>query len=59
VPKDVTEMATLFHVTGAYIYVDDGGNTVGIEDVFSKIDKARDHYEKVGLGADFVDQFIR
>jgi 2,4'-dihydroxyacetophenone dioxygenase len=59
VPKDVTEMATLFHVTGAYIYVDDGGNTVGIEDVFSKIDKARDHYEKAGLGADFVDQFIR
>ena len=35
------------------------GNAVGIEDVFSKIDKARAHYEKIGLGADFVDQFIR
>ena len=59
VPEDVTEMATLFHVSGAYIYVDIDGNTVGIEDVFSKIDKARAHYTRVGLGADFVDQFIR
>ncbi|MER6847643.1 2,4'-dihydroxyacetophenone dioxygenase family protein [Streptomyces flaveolus] len=59
VPADVSEMATLFHVTGAYIYVDADGNTVGIEDVFSKIEKARAHYESVGLGADYVDQFIR
>ncbi|AKE88319.1 MULTISPECIES: 2,4'-dihydroxyacetophenone dioxygenase family protein [Rhodococcus] len=59
VPEDVTEMATLFHVSGAYIYVDVDGNTVGIEDVFSKIDKARAHYETVGLGADYVDRFIR
>jgi quercetin dioxygenase-like cupin family protein len=59
VPEDVTEMATLFHVTGAYIYVDSQGNTVGIEDVFSKIDKARAHYARIGLGVDFLDQFIR
>ena len=59
VPADVTEMATLFHVSGAYIYVDVDGNTVGVEDVFSKIDKAREHYRNVGLGADYVDQFIR
>lgn len=59
VPEDVTEMATLFHTTGAYIYVDDDGNTVGIEDVFSKIEKARTHYEAVGLGADYVDRFLR
>ena len=58
-PKTSTEMVTLFHVSGAYIYVDVDGNTVGIEDVFSKIDKARAHYEKIGLGADYVDQFIR
>lgn len=59
VPEDVTEMVTMFHVTGAYIYVDVDGNPVGVEDVFSKIDKAREHYEKIGLGGDFVDQFIR
>jgi 2,4'-dihydroxyacetophenone dioxygenase len=39
VPADVAEMATLFHVTGAYTYVDPAGNTVGIEDVFSKIEQ--------------------
>lgn len=59
VPDDVAEMATLFHVTGAYVYVDPDGTTVGIEDVFSKIDKARAHYAEVGLGADYVDQFVR
>jgi 2,4'-dihydroxyacetophenone dioxygenase len=59
VPADVTEMQTLFHVSGAYIYVDVDGNPVGVEDVFSKIEKARAHYEAVGLGADHVDQFIR
>lgn len=59
VPEDVTEMVTMFHVTGAYIYVDVDGNPTGVEDVFSKLQKAREHYEKVGLGADFVDQFVR
>ncbi|RSM19514.1 hypothetical protein CDV31_001674 [Fusarium ambrosium] len=59
VPEDVKEMMTLFHVTGAYIYVDPDGNPVGVEDVFSKLDKARKHYEAVGLGASFADQFVR
>ena len=59
VPDDVEEMITMFHVTGAYIYVDVDGNTVGVEDVFSKIQKAREHYEAIGLGADYVNQFVR
>ena len=59
VPDGVPEMITLFHVTGAYIYVDPDGNPTGIEDVFSKVTAARAHYESVGLGADFVNQFIR
>jgi 2,4'-dihydroxyacetophenone dioxygenase len=59
VPDGVEEMITMFHVTGAYIYVDPDGNPTGIEDVFSKLAAARAHYESVGLGADFVDQFIR
>jgi hypothetical protein len=32
---------------------------VGIEDVFTKITNAREHYAAVGLGADYVDRFIR
>ena len=59
VPDDVKEMVTIFHVTGAYIYVDIDGNPTGVEDVFSKIEKAKAHYEKVGLGENFVNQFIR
>ncbi|KAF9885004.1 hypothetical protein FE257_000827 [Aspergillus nanangensis] len=59
VPEGVEEMVTLFHVTGAYIYVDVDGKPEGVEDVFSKLKLARAHYEKVGLGADFATQFIR
>lgn len=59
IPDDVEEMATLFHVTGAYIYVDPDGNPTGVEDVFTKIENARAHYERVGLGASYVEQFIR
>ena len=59
IPDDVEEMCTLFHVTGAYIYVDPDGNPTGVEDVFSKIANAREHYERVGLGAGYVDRFIK
>jgi hypothetical protein len=59
VPDGVEEMVTLFHVTGAYIYVDPDGNPTGVEDVFSKLENARKHYTETGLGADYADQFIR
>jgi 2,4'-dihydroxyacetophenone dioxygenase len=41
------------------IYVDPDGNAVGVEDVFTKLEAARKHYETVGLGTDYVDRFIR
>lgn len=59
VPEGIEEMITLFHVTGSYIYVDPEGKAFSIEDVFSKMQSARDHYEKVGLGADYVNKLIR
>jgi 2,4'-dihydroxyacetophenone dioxygenase len=59
VPEDVEEMMTFFHVTGNYTYVDPDGNAVGYEDVFTKIEAAQKHYESIGLGADYVKQFIR
>jgi 2,4'-dihydroxyacetophenone dioxygenase len=59
VPDGMEEMITLFHVTGAYIYVDPDGNAVGVEDVFTKLEAARKHYEAVGLGADYVERLIR
>jgi quercetin dioxygenase-like cupin family protein len=59
VPADVPQMITLFHITGAMIYVDEAGKVVNYEDVFSKIEMCRKHYITCGLGADYVDQFIR
>ncbi len=53
------EMITLFQVQGALIYMDEAGNQIGFDDVHSKIALARNHFEACGLGAEFVDQFIR
>ena len=59
VPADCTEMITFFNIGGAMIYLDEDGRQNGYEDVWSKIDLCRNHYESVGLGAHFVQQFIR
>ncbi|MEN9538321.1 MAG: hypothetical protein RLZZ126_556 [Pseudomonadota bacterium] len=59
VPDHVPEMVTMFHITGAMIYVDPWGAQTGFEDVFSKIAMCRKHYAACGLGEEFVDQFIR
>jgi quercetin dioxygenase-like cupin family protein len=59
VPDDVTEMMTLFFVSGGYTYVDPFGTALSYEDVFTKLDLAKAHYEQLGLGADYVKKFIR
>jgi quercetin dioxygenase-like cupin family protein len=59
VPDDVAEMITFFQVNGVMYYVDPWGKAVGYEDVFTKIDMCRKHYADAGLGADYVEQFIR
>ena len=55
----VTEMITFFNIAGAMVYVDDAGKTTGYEDVFTKIEMCRRHYVEVGLGAAYVDRFVR
>lgn len=55
----VTEMITFFNIHGAMVYVDEQGQTTGYEDVFTKIEMCRRHYAACGLGADYVDQFVR
>ncbi len=59
VDPHVEEMITLFQVNGAMVYVDPDGNTTGVDDVFSRLNRCRAHYAAVGLGVDYVDQFIR
>jgi 2,4'-dihydroxyacetophenone dioxygenase len=59
VDEGVEEMVTLFHVCGALIYVDAQGAAVSYDDVHTKIEMCRRHFAAVGLGADYVKQFIR
>jgi 2,4'-dihydroxyacetophenone dioxygenase len=59
VDPPIDEMITLFNVNGAMIYVDEQGATIAYEDVFTKIEMCRKHYAQNGLGAEYVDQFIR
>jgi 2,4'-dihydroxyacetophenone dioxygenase len=53
------EMITFFNISGAMIYVDEAGKVIAYEDVHTKIEMCRAHYEQVGLGADYVRQFVR
>ena len=59
VPEDCAEMITFFNIAGAMIYLDAEGRQIGYEDVFSKIDMCRSHYAACGLGAGYVDRFVR
>lgn len=59
VPDGVDEMITYFQVNGSWSMIDPWGKTIGYEDVFTKIDMCRAHYQAVGLGEDFVDRYIR
>ena len=59
VDEHVEEMITLFQVNGCMIYVDPDGRVQGYEDVFTKIDMCKRHFEAAGLGAGEVERFIR
>jgi 2,4'-dihydroxyacetophenone dioxygenase len=60
VDEDCDEMVALFHVTGSLLYVnEETGEVIGFDDVFTKLEKARDWYEECGLGRDYANQFIR
>ncbi|MBI2946474.1 MAG: 2,4'-dihydroxyacetophenone dioxygenase family protein [Verrucomicrobia bacterium] len=56
---DEGEMMTLFHVSGALIYVDEKGAATHYDDVHTKIEMCRRHFADVGLGADYLEQFVR
>ena len=53
------EMVTLFHITGAMIYLDEQNRVTAYEDVWTKIDMCRRHYESCGLGSQYLEQFLR
>ena len=53
------EMITFFNIQGAMIYLDADGRQSGYEDVHSKLAMCKAHYAANGLGADYVDRFVR
>ncbi len=48
-----------FNVTGPLIWLDENGEPSGTFDVFDYIALCRGHYEKNGIGADYIDQLFR
>ena len=52
-------MRVTFNVTGPLIWLDENGEPNGTFDVFDYIALVRDHYEKNGIGADYIDQLMR
>ena len=56
---DPGESLTLFHISACLIEVDEVGNTLSYADVFTRIEQAAQHYESVGLGADYVQRYVR
>ncbi|MEU7202252.1 2,4'-dihydroxyacetophenone dioxygenase family protein [Streptomyces sp. NPDC045470] len=52
-------MKTLFIVKGPLIWLDEDGGPTGYFDVHDYIAMCRAHYERVGLGADYVDGLFR
>ena len=59
VPDDCKEMMTFFIVHGSLMYVAPQGKATGYDDVFTRLEIAANHYEKVGLGRDYVKQLMR
>jgi hypothetical protein len=59
VDEGVDEMITMFQVNGAMVYVDPDGRVQGYEDVFTKIEMCERHFASAGLGAGYVERFIR
>ena len=56
---DAARSHTIFWITGTMASVDDKGELIGYADVFTRIEQARRHYEKVGLGAEYAESLIR
>ncbi|MDF1722852.1 MAG: 2,4'-dihydroxyacetophenone dioxygenase family protein [Minwuia sp.] len=56
---DAGHMTTIFHNFGPLLYVDEHGNQTDYEDVFTRLEKCKDHYRSTPLGEEFVTRLIR
>jgi len=53
------ESYTLCVIHGTLIELDQYGKPIKYGDVFNRLEQASDHFEHVGLGRDYVTQFVR
>jgi 2,4'-dihydroxyacetophenone dioxygenase len=59
VPAGCADMMTLFQVTGALIYVTPDGEAIGYDDVFTRLEKTRAHFSRVGVDPGYLDTLVR
>jgi hypothetical protein len=59
VPDDGKEMITMFQVNGTLVCIDPHGKTLRYDDMFTRLERAREQFKSVGLGADYVQRFVR
>jgi hypothetical protein len=59
VDEDSETMVTFFVVESALIYVDDDGNQLGYDDVYTILEKARNYYREMGLNMAELEAMIR
>jgi 2,4'-dihydroxyacetophenone dioxygenase len=59
VPEGCSEMVTLFNVTGALIYVSPDGAALGYDDVFTRLEKTRAHFEATGVDPEYLPSLVR
>ncbi len=59
VPEGCEEMVTLFQVNGALVYVEQDGTAIGYDDVFTRLEGTRRHYEAAGVDPKYLDTLIR
>ena len=52
-------MRCFFVVKGPLVWLDEDGNGNGYFDVHDYLALCREHYDKVGIGADYIDGLIR
>ena len=52
-------MLVQFNVTGPLIWLDENGEPEGTFDVYDYIELCKEHYEKAGIGAAYVESLFR
>ena len=57
--EDDEPMRAFFVVTGPLVWLDENGEGTGVFDVHDYLALCRAHYERVGIGAAYVDSLIR